>query len=323
MPTTIEWTDETWNPTRGCSRVSEGCRNCYAERHAARFVNGPIGARVSANPFRGPFADFVHIVNGHPAWTGKVEPVMNRLEEPLHWKRPRRIFVNSMSDLFHEALPEATIDRVFAVMALCPQHTFQILTKRADRMLAYMAQNHGLDARRRVQDMLDPRTGSVGMNKFDGKTLRDAAYWLFDNWPLANVILGVSVEDQATAEARIRVLLTTPAAARMVSYEPALGPVDFEKCFPSGGYRDWQGLDWVIVGGESGHCARPFDIEWARSTITQCREASVACFVKQLGTRPGFQRFDGWYELHLKHRKGGDPEQWTEDIRVRQFPKIG
>lgn len=125
----IEWTDVTWNPTRGCSRVSEGCRNCYAERQAARFRKVPVPGERLGHPFNG----FVHIVNGHPAWTGKVELVESKLSEPLHWRKPQRIFVNSMSDLFHESLTFHVIDRVFAIMAWARRHTYQILTKRPGR----------------------------------------------------------------------------------------------------------------------------------------------------------------------------------------------
>jgi protein gp37 len=311
MPTPIEWTEETWNPTRGCSRVSEGCRNCYAEKQALRFsANGQ------------PFQGFTTKVNGHAAWTGRVELIEKRLEEPLHWKRPRRVFVNSMSDLFHESLPDAAIDRVVAVMARCPQHTFQILTKRPDRMRAYITAGFGFYARRRVQDVLKP------------------VYWrladrLIYNWPLPNVWLGVSVEDQATADSRIPVLLKTPSAVRFVSYEPALGLIDFRNIREgtidalsgsdfdqitspplrrtSDKRRNLPPLDWVIVGGESGPGARPFDIEWARSVINQCRLYGVACFVKQIGACSG---------VVTAHHKGGNPDEWPPDLRVREYPQV-
>jgi protein gp37 len=282
--TTIEWTDVTWNPTRGCSRVSEGCRECYAERQAHRFEGST-------------FAGFVQITNGHPQWTGKVELVEEHLEDPLHWRKPRRVFVNSMSDLFHEALSDEAIDQVFAVMALCPQHTFQVLTKRHERMLKW-ADRYGLKVR--------PEVG----------------------WPLRNVWLGVSVEDQKTADERIPLLLQMPVAVRFVSYEPALGPVNFN-AIPNRWKGNGAGIDWVIVGGESGPRARPFDLHWALHTVRQCQEAGVACFVKQVGSkpfiseRPGLRYFPfappNEYRFH--DRKGGDPEEWPEMIRVRQFPK--
>lgn len=323
--TSIEWTDRTWNPTRGCSRVSEGCRNCYAERVAARFaVPGSIEA--------GNFVGFVTKVNGHPAWTGKVELIESKLDEPLRWKKPQKIFVNSMSDLFHEALSDDDIDRVFAVMNNCPQHIFQILTKRAGNMQRHVTEMYG----------------------------RYASH--FNVWPLPNVWLGVSVEDQQRAHERIPALLNTPAAKRFVSYEPALGPVDFGCFFDEGlecNYcRQWRGteetalpdgneedpgflcpkcseavahlplderIDWIIVGGESGPGARPFNIAWAEGTVRQCRAAGVACFVKQLGAKPFLEReaagaFIPDYEYSLKDRKGGDPEEWPSELRVREFP---
>lgn len=309
VKTTIEWTDATWNPVRGCSRVSEGCRNCYAERTALRFAEGP-------------FFEFVTKVNGHAAWTGKVELVEEHLTYPLHWRAPRRIFVNSMSDLFHEVLPDSAIDQVFAVMARASHHTYQILTKRPRRMLEYMLENAGHAARGRVQDVLD-QTDS------DSRSYSVDAELLFDSWPLPNVWLGVSVEDQETADVRIPLLLKTPAARRFVSYEPALGAVNFTALQPNreveidalngrhGVYRPLQGtntkIDWLIVGGESGPGARPFDIAWARNTIAQCKAAGVACFVKQLGA---------FYGSVVKHDKnGGAWNEWPEDLRVREFPR--
>ena len=147
----IEWTDATWNPVRGCSRVSEGCRNCYAERIAARF-NGFQFDGMAADSVRfQPFSGFAEMTKAGPRWTGKVELIESALDAPLHWKKPRRIFVNSISDLFHESLPDEAIDRVFAVMALCPQHTFQVLTKRPERMLWWASE--GINVRQRVQTL--------------------------------------------------------------------------------------------------------------------------------------------------------------------------
>ncbi len=182
--TKIEWTDATWNPLRGCSRVSEGCRHCYAEGVAARF-SGP-GLK---------FEGIAHRVGGEARWTGKVILVEEKLGEPLRWRRPRRIFVNSMSDLFHEELPDMAIDQVFAVMGKASWHTFQVLTKRAARLRAYMSQRR----------------------------------------PLPNVWLGVSVEDQAAAEERVPALLAAPAALRFLSCEPLLGPLSLQKYLGEGG----------------------------------------------------------------------------------------
>ncbi len=276
--TSIQWTDKTWNPTRGCSRVSPGCTSCYAERIAYRF-SGPSDQ----------FAGFAKKVNGHASWTGKVELIESMLDAPLHWRRPCRIFVNSMSDLFHEALPGSDIFKVFVIMAASPQHTFQILTKRAARMREW-----------------------INNVKPEG----------FPGWPLPNVWLGISAEDQQRADERVPLLLQTPAAVRFVSYEPALGPVDFDKWF-WGGHGN---PNWIIVGGESGPGARPFNIVWARNTIEQCKAAGVACFVKQLGAKPfiGPKKISNGVisrgPLTLKDRKGGEISEWPEDLRVREFP---
>jgi len=237
------------------------------------------------------------------------------LTQPLHWKRPRRIFPCSMSDLFGEWVPDEMIDRVFAVMALCPRHSFQVLTKRAERMRDYMRSREGSDA-------IDILRGGDGSWK----------------WPLDNAWYGVSVEDQRRADERIPVLLDTPAAVRWVSAEPLLGPVDFdiehedEIWHTLSGYvsSDAFGrmgklhvpINWVVVGGESGPGARPFKIEWARSIIAQCKAAGVAVFMKQLGANP--QHNGRWtgeaYETRLRDRKGGDPSEWASDLRVREYP---
>lgn len=337
--TTIEWCNTTWNPTRGCSRVSEGCRNCYAERIAARFAvrREPV-PRVEGGEVvfdhAATFAGFAEMTLKGPRWTGRVELIEDKLDEPLRWKKPRRVFVNSMSDLFHESLPDDAIDRVFAVMAQVPKHDFLVLTKRAERMRGYIGTTDNRE--HAVAAVIREMTGGNHSGLVD--------------WPLPNVWLGVSVEDQPTADERIQPLLETPAAKRFVSYEPAIEPVNFHKYvwkhhddppvrLPDGTERAiaWAekgGIDQIIVGGESGPGARPFDIAWARSTIKQCREAGVACFVKQLGARPfavdgsvdaknwafctGFM--DDLGGIHLKSRKGGDMQEWPEVLRVREFP---
>lgn len=309
--TSIEWTDKVWNPTRGCSRVSEGCRECYAERQAARFANAPkidyaaeIGERVVSPG--GIFHGFVTRVNGHPAWTGKVELIESKLTEPLHWKKPCRIFVNSMSDLFHERLSFEDIDRVFTVMVAANWHTYQILTKRADRMREYF--RSGRHDRGNGPDRAEYHLGE-------------------------RIWLGVSVEDQQRADERIALLLETPAAVRFVSYEPALGPVDFFHIGAGGQYTGnalgaagqsgppifrGQKLDWIICGGESGPDARPFDLAWARSARDQCRAASVSFFFKQAGSKPLLDN----ERLRLHDSQGGDPSEWPEDLRIREFPQI-
>jgi protein gp37 len=249
----IEWTDATWNPIRGCSRVSEGCRNCYAERIAARF-SGPGQPYEGLAKWRSLKAD----IGLEQHWTGEVRFIPELLEQPLHWRKPRRIFVNSMSDLFHEKVLDEWLDQIFAAMLVCPQHTFQILTKRPAIMTAYMAY---VSANRIDPHMAHLRPG----------------YGPLD-WPWRNIWLGVSVEDQKTADERIPLLLQTPAAVRWVSYEPALGPVD---CFRNS--YGMPALDWIVAGGESGPGARPAHPDWFRAARDQCKAAGVPFFFKQWG----------------------------------------
>lgn len=300
--TDIEWTDATWNPVTGCTLVDRGCENCYAARLAAtRLQHHPSRAGLTRTN-----------VAGVAKWTGEVRFNEQWLDQPLRWTKPRRIFVCAHGDLFHEDVPDDWIDRIFAVMALCPQHTFQVLTKRPERAAKYF------DARR------------------DGDPWAEAADWLSDlldlenhavvlepkDIPLPNVWLGTSISDQASAEARIPHLLACPAAVRFVSVEPMLGPVDL-RCVRVededvamnidalavqhiwynlyGGGR----LDWVICGGESGPGARVwpgFDAA-ARSLRDQCQVAGVAFFMKQMAGA----------------RKSAMPPI-PDDLMVREFP---
>lgn len=287
----IQWTDATWNPVTGCTKVSPGCAHCYAERITER-LHGP-----------GSFEEIVL----HP----------DRLEYPLHWRRPRRVFVNSMSDLFHENVPSEFIAECFAVMGDAKQHTFQILTKRPARMKAV------------IEDIM-----------------------CFSNCPPpANIWFGVSVENQHFADERIPLLLKTPAAVRFISAEPLLGPVylsdikerilpnmrgdnhihiDALRCFVPAH------IDWVICGGESGPNARPMQLEWARLLRDQCKAAGVAFFFKQLGSRPeSHQKESLPFEELFKDRCGqesagvwalrdkghhGNIDEFPEDLRIREYP---
>ncbi len=210
--TKIQWTDATWNPVRGCTKVGAGCDNCYAMNVAHRF--GGEGM---------PYEGLTRILNGRPQWTGKVRLVPEVLNQPLRWKKPRKVFVNSMSDLFHEDVPDSFIDKVFAVMALCPQHTFQVLTKRAKRMREYSSSGLAVRVQNAV-DNLEPD----GLWTFPGHepwVISDFEHDAGGDW-LSNVWLGVSVEDQATADERIPLLLETPAAVRWISAEPLLAALD-------------------------------------------------------------------------------------------------
>jgi protein gp37 len=284
-----------------------GCLNCYAARQALRH-RGKGGA----------YEGLVRLTDNGPRWTGKVQMVWDNLEEPMHWRAPRMIFVDSMSDLYHESLSFEEIALVHAAMLAAPRHTYQILTKRAARRLEFytwlgkVAANHaavpsGIFTPRMLLNFMWLNNG--GPCALDSKL----------ELPVPFIWEGVSIEDQPTADARIPLLLQTPAAVRFISYEPALGPVDIYQYLggarnPIGPAYGGRGLDWVICGGESGAGARPFDIAWARSVKDQCAAAGVAFFMKQLGANLG--------AMHLHSKKGGDMEEWPEDLRIRQFPEV-
>jgi protein gp37 len=399
----IEWTESTWNPVTGCTKVSQGCKHCYAKHQA--------WPRLKASPQTVYFGREFEDVQCHP----------ERLDQPLRWTKPRRIFVNSMSDLFHEAVPESFIDSVWAVMALAPHHTYQILTKRPERMRNYLTHPERYQRVLRAADpfrQMRPKLGGIGISD-----PASPAWW-------RQVWLGVSVEDQATADERIPLLLDTPAAVRWISAEPLLGPVDLTRWvrpiammepvkapatwseWNAGGlWPDWvperwrhniesfwaddwrrgprawlqsaidqnaaphgaimtstdplvgkgpvtgrflhtwnnmcvlvdeageahvtstphaglidfnapksssyQGVQWVVVGGESGPNARPTVIGHVREIVQQCKAAGVPVLVKQLGARPTNRE---GMPHPLKDRKGGDISEFPEDIRIREYP---
>lgn len=338
----IEWTDRSdWNPIRGCSRESEGCRNCYAEAIAARFSSRPGE----------PFYEFAEKTTKGPRWTGKVEIIPSRIALPLTWRKPSKVFVNSASDIFHPAVKDEWIDDIFAVMALCPQHIFQVLTKRPERMEAYFNGPYptGDGVMARIADAtfkFCPQGklpgGFFGAERAIGPNGQPEFGWrrFFNLGPIPNIWLGTSIESDDFV-GRAAHLLRTHAAVRFVSCEPLLSKINLcsiptaclassvsccggssrldalrgvQWCERAGAYP-WPeksapptSLSWVIVGGENG--PRSMDLDWARSLIAQCREASVPCFMKQLGCGHG-----------TKDRKGGDPDEWPEDLRVRQFPE--
>ena len=322
--TSISWTDKTWNPLRGCSAKSAGCTHCYAQKMAGRF-SGP------GHPYEG----LVRKTTQGYKWTGEVRLVEKDLEVPLRWKTPTSIFVNSMSDLFHESVPDQWIDRIFAVMAMAHRHQFQVITKRPERMQAYFTpMTATTEGRVRLSDAAFHLRGTIAEHAVRQRVYRD--------WPLPNVWLGVSVENQATADERIQWLLQTPAAVRFVSYEPALGPVNFCSLDGGGGYRysalsvgppfgHYQyhaKIDQIIVGGESGPKARAFELPWALTVREQCQATGTAFFMKQVGSNAhtGCVGNNG-HTLHThhthyatKHRAGADPQEWPEALRVQQFP---
>jgi protein gp37 len=305
--TRIEWTDATWNPITGCSLVSEGCRHCYAATLAA--------TRLKHHPSRAGLARIN--AAGEAKFTGEVRFNEQWLDQPLRWSRPRRIFVCAHGDLFHESVPDGWIMRVLNVMAHCPAHTFQVLTKRPERARVFFdkwadlsGENHGEFRNARgpdaVRDAHKSGRGQLFAAMLDamGDPPPGAAYPSFDweagmmRWgtdPFPNIWLGTSIEDQGTADARIPHLLAARAAVRFVSAEPLLAPVnimdaqdgmfDFLRGFDARGRgKHYAPLDWVIVGGESGPGARvwPGFEAAARSLRDQCRRAGVLFFMKQM-----------------------------------------
>jgi protein gp37 len=277
--TAIEWTDATWNPIVGCSIVSPGCTRCYAMTMAARIER--------MNPAAAHYAGLTRPSKAGAVWTGKVALAPDSiLLAPLRWKKPRRIFVNSMSDLFHEDVPDEWIDRIFAVMALTPQHTYQVLTKRAQRMHDYVTDEAFGRIVLAMMGLTDQGVPTVkeacrraGIPYAQPKSGND---W----WPLPNVWLGVSTERQQEADERIPWLLKTPAAMHFLSCEPLLGPVmpwtaDIMEKLGSAIMES--GIDWVIAGGESGPGARPSHPDWFRSLRGLCAATRVPFFFKQWG----------------------------------------
>jgi protein gp37 len=321
--TKIEWTDATWNVVNGCSVLSPGCTNCYAMRLA--------GTRMRHHPSR---QGLTVPSKAGPVWNGTVRFNDKVLLDPLKWRQPRRIFVCAHGDLFHDAVPNEWIDKVFAVMALAPQHQFQVLTKRAQRMRDYMIQP---DRRTLV---------AYRFNACDGvssEAKRRRANYPLNVWPLPNVWLGVSVEDQARADERILHLMATPAAVRWLSCEPLLGPVDLDAAWHGESALDsecwgecnwcrngadfpplhncqrgqqeggcWaehpkgrSGVDWVVVGGESGPGARAIDPEWARSLRDQCAATGVPFLFKQWGEFSPTSDANGPYMMRTGKRAAG------------------
>ena len=241
MSTKIEWTEATWNPVSGCTKISEGCKNCYAEKMANRLK------AMGTKGYENGFAVTLH---------------RDKLDEPLKRKKPTMYFVCSMGDLFHEDVPFEFIDSIWAVMAAAGQHTFQILTKRPDRMKEYLSQQ------KYSSNSLGIAIARIAGNKKTKDFLK----------PLPNVWLGVTAENQEQADKRIPILLDTPAALRFVSVEPMIGGINLEI-----GENEHIKLDWVIVGGETGTGARPLRYEWVKDIQGQCEAANVPFFFKKWG----------------------------------------
>lgn len=340
--TKIQWADKVWNPIAGCSIHSPGCAGCYAMPMAARLEAMSIAYEAEHGGDPGPLEHYRGLTKptkAGPVWTGKIAVAPDSIFlAPLKWRKPVRIFVNSMSDLFHEAVPDAVIDQIFRTMSAASHHTFLVLTKRAERMRAYLS---------------DPTLH--GRVRFESRP----------PWPLPNVWLGVSVEDQRRFNERVACLIDTPAALRWISAEPMIGPIDMTKLpmfsvidpesvsfFDSlraepktysfrRGAPTFKPLDFVVAGGESGRGARPLYLSWIRGLREQCVSAGVPIFIKQLGKSCVMDRTDaatpvalgaGWDSLspgselgivRFRDSHGGDPAEWPRDMRVREFPNMG
>ena len=252
----IEWCDSSWNPVTGCTKVSAGCKFCYAEKQAPRTFKGRPFTQVMLHP--------------------------NRLDQPLHWRKPRRIFVCSMGDLFHEDVPYSFVRAVMKRVVATPHHVYMVLTKRSRRMRHFFRLHHA--------------SGAI----------------------TPNLWLGVSAENQAMLDERAPDLIDTPAILRFLSLEPLLGPLDLRQALPEGmNDRCIRRIRWAIVGGESGQHARPCYVEDVRSVVEQCRRSAVPVFVKQLGR---LQIWPARGHHFPKDLKGGNPAEWPLDVRVREWP---
>jgi protein gp37 len=303
MSTNIQWCDETWNVIVGCSRISSGCQQCYA-------------ATAAKSPRLQQFPQYQTVSN----WDGTVQFVESQLIKPLHWKKTKNIFVCSMADLFHENVPFEWIDQVMAVIALCPQHTFQVLTKRTLRALEYFSQQSlWVKWYEAAQNFL---WGEIGENF--GGLINLQQYFIDQPFPLPNLWLGTSTENQQMADKRIPILLQIPAAIRFLSCEPLLEEIDFRQAgaiqkLISDSY-EWElvneDIQWIVVGGESGPNSRPCHIEWLESIVQQCHAAKTPVFVKQLGANAIF----GGQRFKTRDKKGGDIEEFPQELQVREFP---
>jgi protein gp37 len=273
--TGIEWTHvpgyrgATWNPIRGCTKISPGCKHCYAETFAERWRGIP----------------------GHPYEQGfDLRLVPEKLDEPLRASKPRAYFVNSMSDLHQDGVPHEFLEQSYAVMQAASRHLFMVLTKRAENMA------HTISGFHRGPPRAQPPVVA-------GRSLPSA----YCGGPPANVWLGVSVEDRKYGVPRIDVLRTIPAAVRFLSVEPMLEDL---------GDVNLSGIDWVIVGGESGHKARPFFFEWALNLLRQCMAQGVSFFMKQPGDSP---RFAG---ALVQVRSKSDRSVLPRELDVREWPLV-
>lgn len=307
--TGILWTDATWNPLTGCSRVSDGCKFCYAEARA--------GTRLKDSP---RYKGLTKMTANGPRWTGEVRVIDEVLDQPIRWTKPRLVFVNSMSDLFHQNVAFDDIAAIFGIMAASPNHIFQVLTKRPKEMLEWF-QRLTKEAKEAAGDGYD-LSGDCEL-----QYINDAALELLGfvadktttkqkpkrvacgaSWPLPNVWLGVSTENQKAADERIPLLLQCPAAVYWISYEPALGPLDLAMYLSvySGG------LDWVVAGGESGKNARPAHPDWFRDLRDQCLASEVPYIFKQWGE----------WKLHEPFTMPAGPDSTLRTREGKRAPRL-
>lgn len=295
MSTDIEWTHipgykgETWNPVRGCTKISPGCKHCYAETFAERWRGIP----------------------GHAYEQGfDLRLVPSKLDQPVRWTKPRSIFVNSMSDLLHADVSNDYVAAVLGVIAATPQHIHMLLTKRAERLPQVFDWVRSECDGRFMHPALAHHAACIADSDHLFRAANECAGR--GAWPLPNLWVGVSVEDRKHGVPRIAHLRQVPAVVRFLSIEPLLEDL---------GTLDLAGIHWVIVGGESGPGARPLYLQWVRDIVAQCRDAGVPVFVKQMGAQPvARQGVTELVQLRLKSRKGNDPTEWPEDLRVRQWP---
>lgn len=353
-PTPVQWATMSWGITLGCDKKSDGCKLCYAIKTAWRLGHNP-------NPKVGPlYEGLVKKTNGgNLNWTGVVRCVPERLEDPLHWKKPQIVFVTSQSDLFHEDVPFEFVDKALAVMAMTARHKYKVLTKRSERMLEYFTRDVKWDEviANAALELFGDEASRFAANSVNNCLDED----LNVGWPLRNLHSGVSIEDPNSANERLPLLMLTPAAVRWVSYEPALKPVNFLKLpalyHPTPGHvgyevypfdgvfaipdmeRKVSRIDQVVIGGESGAGARTCQISTIRNTIAQGRMCGVPIFVKQMGrtveiteqdaayiketdAHPRLFHKDGIWTWNPHDLHGGDIEEWPEDLRVREVPRF-
>lgn len=295
----IEWCHHTFNPWWGCTKVSghPGCAHCYAEAFSKRTGRAKWGKGEQ------------RVLMSDSYWLA-----------PLKWNAAakakgvrERVFCASMADVFDEEVSDEWRWRLFGLIANCDQLDWLLLTKRPHKARAFLED----------EDLMNAAMSEGEAQKlYHEQTGEDPSLWFSVHFPLPNVQLGMSVSNQKTFDDNINFLTASPAAARFISYEPALGHVDFNLNAINHGMKL---IDWIIVGGESGPGARPFDVEWARSTIKQCRGGHAAPFVKQLGRHPTMRVSGVPSMIFLDDKKGGTISEWTgtlEDLRVREFPTV-